>query len=85
MAVLVIGAPLAYGSNDSSYKLGYKVATDNLTNMITVPSTPWSKNPDISEICDTGDECPSFFDARDNYCLTGQNDMVTNSTACIDG
>ncbi len=38
--VLVMGTSLADGSNESSYKFGYKMATDNLTNMITVPSTP---------------------------------------------
>jgi hypothetical protein len=88
LLIMMISAPtifLAYGSNDSSYKFGYKVATDNLTGMITVPSTPWNKNPDISEICDSGDGCPGYYDALDNYCLTGQNDKVTNSTACIDG
>jgi hypothetical protein len=88
LLIIMISAPtifLAYGSNDSSYKFGYKVATDNLTGLITVPSTPWNKNPDISEICDSGDGCPAYDDALENYCLTGQNDKVTNSTACIDG
>ena len=87
LLIIMISAPtifLVYGSNDSSYKFGYKVATDNLTGLITVPSTPWNKNPDISETCDSSDGCPGYDDALDNYCLTGQNDKVTNSTACID-
>jgi len=42
LLIIMISAPtifLVYGSNDSSYKFGYKVATDNLTGLITVPST----------------------------------------------
>lgn len=31
MIVLVLTSTLVYGSNESSYKLGYKVAINNLT------------------------------------------------------
>jgi hypothetical protein len=85
LTVLTILAPtLAHSSNESSYKLGYKVATDNLTGLITVPSY-WNKSTSLPDICDSGEGCPSVYDAENYYCLTGQNSQVTNSTACLNG
>ena len=50
----------------SSYKLGYKVATDNLTGLITVPSY-WNKSTSLPDICDSGEGCPNVYDAENYY------------------
>jgi hypothetical protein len=67
---------VAYGTNESSYKIGYNTAVDNYTNLITV-------NPDNTARCDTQDGCPQHDDAQ-KYCLS-IGSGVTNATACIDG
>jgi hypothetical protein len=74
---------LLKASNDSSYKVGYSAALNNLTGMITVPPS-WHDSNLIPDMCDTGDECPPAG-ADQNYCMTGQGTPVINSTACIDG
>ena len=79
--LLMITPTLAFATNESSYKYGYNAAISNLTNLITVPSS-W--NTQAPNICDTENGCPGSDDVQ-NYCLTGETDKVTNSTACIDG
>lgn len=72
---------VAYGTNESSYRIGYNTAIANLTNLITVP--PPGSTPENGNICDTQDGCPSSDDAQ-NYCMAiGVG--VTNTTACVDG
>ena len=82
----------AKASNESSYKFGYNMAIDNLTNMVIAPPT-WNvkpsnffMNPDICSLDSEDNGCPSMGDVQ-NYCLTGQSDnpQVTNSTSCLDG
>ncbi|MGB6532604.1 MAG: hypothetical protein WBF33_31270 [Candidatus Nitrosopolaris sp.] len=57
---------VAYGTNESSYRIGYNTAIANLTNLITVP--PPGSTPENGNICDTQDGCPSSDDAQ-NYCM----------------
>jgi hypothetical protein len=79
-----------HATNESSYKYGYKTATENLTNQIVPPwdvdedspSPNWYvkwpsqffMNPDICNLDSADNGCPSMGDVQAVYCTTGQID-----------
>lgn len=79
-----------YGSNESSWKFGFNLAINNLTNQIVAPwdgdedspSLSWNvswpshffMNPDICNLDSSDNGCPSMGDVQAVYCTTGQPD-----------
>ena len=88
--ILVLAPVIAYGTNESSYKFGFNLALNNLTNQIVPPwdvdednpSPNWYikwpshffMNPDICNLDSADNGCPSMGDVQTVYCTTGQPD-----------
>jgi hypothetical protein len=90
LLLIVTAAGGALATNESSWKFGFNLAINNLTNQIVPPwdvdednpSPNWNvkwpshffMNPDICNLDSADEGCPSMGDVQAVYCTTGQPD-----------